>query len=234
LPATELKEDCYSGMFWGCESLTAAPSLPSKVMSPGCYRNMFNRCISLVNAPALPSMNLEYRCYSDMFRDCTSLRIAPELPATTLKKSCYLYMFSGCTSLVKSPVLPAQIVLNKSNESMFSGCSSLSYVKAMLLEFTGDGTTNWLSGVSEKGLFIKNSSLKTDDSFGPSSIPKDWDINVGTYNPAESEYEETGTVTPSGSSSSSGSVGYTGTTSQKNKVKPYYHVISCEINSSMS
>jgi hypothetical protein len=86
----------------------------------------------------------------------------------------------------------------------------------MLLEFTGDGTTNWLSGVSNKGLFIKNSSLKADDSFGPSSIPKDWDINVGTYNPAESEYEETGTVTSSGSSSSSGSGGYTGTTSQKN------------------
>ena len=233
LPATDLKEGCYSGMFWGCEALTSAPSLPSKVMAQDCYRNMFTGCSSLVNAPALPATNLEFRCYSGMFEDCSSLRVAPELPATILRKQCYLEMFMGCTSLVKSPVLPATELVYGCYESMFYNCTSLSYVKALFAEFN-DGTINWLLGVSNKGLFIKNSSLKVDDSFGPSSIPKDWDINVGTYNPAESEYEETGTVTSSGSSSSSGSGGYTGTTSQKNKVKPYYHVISCEINSSMS
>lgn len=229
LPATDLKEECYSGMFWGCRSLTAAPSLPSRVMAPGCYRCMFYSCTSLVNAPALPSMNLEYRCYSDMFRECSSLREAPELPATILKKQCYSYMFSECTSLVKSPVLPAQTLLNKCYESMFYGCTSLSYVKAMFLDFS-DGTANWLFGTSEKGLFIKDPNLVVSGNSGPSYIPKEWDIREGTYNTSESEYEETGTISSSGSSSNGGSPG----TSQRNQVKPYYHFITCEINSSMS
>lgn len=230
LPATDLKEGCYSGMFWGCESLTAAPSLPSRVMASRCYSNMFERCVSLINAPALPAMNLEYKCYNEMFRECTSLRVAPELPATTLKKQCYSSMFRECTSLVKSPVLPAQKLLYGCYESMFQDCSSLSYVKAMFLDFK-DGTANWLSGTSEKGLFVKDLDLIVDDYLGPSYVPRGWDITNGTYNASESEYKETGTITPSNSSSSGGQ---SSGTSQKNQVKPYYHVITCEINSSMS
>jgi hypothetical protein len=199
-------------------------------MASGCYKNMFNGCTSLVNAPALPSMDLEYKCYSEMFRRCTSLRVAPELPATTLKKQCYSFMFSECTSLTKSPVLPATVLPSGCYESMFYKCTALSYVKAMFLEFD-NGTTNWLFGVSEKGLFVKDLDLLVDDYFGPSSVPMGWNLSNGTYNSSESAYEETGTITSSSSSTSGSSIG---TQSRRSQVKPYYHVVTCEINSSMS
>ena len=69
---TSLGNNCYSCMFYGCTSLTIAPSLPATTL--GTY------------------------CYSNMFQGCTSLTIAPELPATTLANSCYRYMFYVCTS----------------------------------------------------------------------------------------------------------------------------------------
>ena len=72
LPATNLKQDCYSGMFYQCTSLT--------------------------NAPKLSSMSLAVSCYQHMFNGCASLTTAPELPATTLADNCYRYMFYKCSS----------------------------------------------------------------------------------------------------------------------------------------
>lgn len=234
LPATDLKDNCYNGMFWGCTSLVAAPSLPSKVMDYSCYKNMFNSCTSLVNAPALPSMNLEASCYHGMFEGCTSITIAPELPATTIKKSCYSHMFSDCTSLKKAPVLPSENLMSGCYEYMFSNCSSLSYIKAMFIDTNYSATSNWVTGVSKSGVFIKNiyTSWDIDEyEFGNSMIPMDWECRSESYSASESEYKETGTITSSSSSSESIS---TSGKSSKSQVKPYYHVITCEINSTMS
>ena len=74
LPATTLKALCYMSMFYGCTSLTTAPSI-------------------------LPATTLDSQCYRAMFGGCTSLTAAPELPATTLATYCYQYMFSGCSNL---------------------------------------------------------------------------------------------------------------------------------------
>lgn len=234
LPATDLKDNCYNGMFWGCTSLVAAPSLPSKVMAYSCYKNMFNSCTSLVNAPALPSMNLEASCYHGMFEGCTSITLAPELPATTIKKSCYSHMFSDCTSLKKAPVLPSENLMSGCYEYMFSNCSSLSYIKAMFIDTNYSATSNWVTGVSKSGVFIKNiyTSWDIDEyEFGNSMIPMDWECRSESYSASESEYKETGTITSSSSSSESIS---TSGKSSKSQVKPYYHVITCEINSTMS
>jgi hypothetical protein len=61
-------------MFYGCSSLTVAPSI-------------------------LPATTLAPYCYCNMFYGCSSLTVAPELPATTLANYCYYYMFNGCRSL---------------------------------------------------------------------------------------------------------------------------------------
>ena len=90
---------CYSSMFYGCTSLTTAPSLPATTLADYCYYYMFSGCRSLTTAPSLPATTLANYCYNSMFYNCTSLTTAPSLPATTLANNCYSNMFSGCTSL---------------------------------------------------------------------------------------------------------------------------------------
>ena len=95
---TSLADYSYSAMFYGCTSLTTAPSLPATTLADRCYQNMFRGCTSLTTAPSLPATTLAIYCYGAMFQDCTSLTTAPSLPATTLTSNCYRYMFANCTS----------------------------------------------------------------------------------------------------------------------------------------
>ena len=44
LPATTLANSCYSGMFYGCTGLTAAPELPATTLADYCYSYMFYGC----------------------------------------------------------------------------------------------------------------------------------------------------------------------------------------------
>lgn len=73
LPATTLAGYCYAGMFAGCTSLTAAPSLPATTLAESCYNEMFSGCTSLTAAPDLPATTLAYWCYSSMFYGCSKL-----------------------------------------------------------------------------------------------------------------------------------------------------------------
>ena len=94
-----MTDNCYSGMFSGCTSLTQAPALPATTLTTYCYESMFFGCTSLTQAPALPATTLAPYCYCQMFHSCTGLTQAPALPATTLAFSCYFAMFRSCTSL---------------------------------------------------------------------------------------------------------------------------------------
>ena len=125
LPATTLADSCYDAMFGGCTSLRAAPSLPATAMKYSCYAAMFQGCTSLTAAPSLPATTLADYCYSSMFQGCTSLTAAPSLPATAMKDSCYDSMFQGCTSLTAAPSLPATAMEYGCYASMFRGCTSL-------------------------------------------------------------------------------------------------------------
>ena len=127
LPATTLASSCYSDMFYGCTSLTAAPSsLPATTLADYCYSYMFYGCTSLTAAPSLPATTLAEECYSGMFSGCTSLTAAPSsLPATTLVASCYNSMFRDCTSLTAAPSLPATTLAEECYSRMFYGCTGL-------------------------------------------------------------------------------------------------------------
>ena len=94
-----MAEYCYGSMFYGCTSLTAAPSLPATTLANYCYSYMFRGCTSLTAAPSLPATTLAEYCYSYMFYGCESLTAAPALPATTLANYCYSYMFRGCRKI---------------------------------------------------------------------------------------------------------------------------------------
>ena len=126
LPATNLADNCYCQMFWNCTNLIQAPSLlPATSLANFCYLNMFCNCRSLTEAPSLPATNLADSCYSGMFYQCTTLTQAPSLPATNLARGCYGYMFYGCTSLAQTPALPATNLAESCYNGMFSSCTSL-------------------------------------------------------------------------------------------------------------
>ena len=131
LPATTLADNCYSYMFRGCTSLTAAPVLPATTLADNCYQDMFANCTSLTAAPVLPATTLVIRCYSGMFMGCTSLITAPALPATTLAEKCYYFMFNGCTSLTSAPALPATTLAKDCYNNMFYNCASLTSAPAL-------------------------------------------------------------------------------------------------------
>ena len=131
LSATTLAQNCYNGMFNGCSSLAAAPALPATTMAQGCYSSMFKDCTSLTAAPTLPAATLAQDCYYAMFNGCTGIATAPALPATTLAQGCYYTMFAGCTSLTTAPTLPATTLADSCYRNMFGRCSSLTAAPAL-------------------------------------------------------------------------------------------------------
>lgn len=68
--------NCYYSMFYGCTSLTQAPTLPATTLTLNCYCSMFQGCTSLTQAPALPATTLATYCYRSMFGRCTSLKLS--------------------------------------------------------------------------------------------------------------------------------------------------------------
>lgn len=156
LPVTSLTQSCYGYMFYGCSSLTAAPTLPATTLVLSCYEAMFNECSSLTTAPALPATTLAqscyrsmfgdsglisapnlpattmaYGCYEDMFFRCSDLTTAPVISAETLASYCFKEMFYQCTSLETAPALPATTLASNCYDSMFRGCTSLETAPAL-------------------------------------------------------------------------------------------------------
>lgn len=98
LPATTVNSYGYYNLFSGCSSITKAPELPATEIYQGAYEGMFRDC-NLSKAPELHVTELASSCFRDMFRGCSSLTQAPQLPYTTLANYCYSGMFTGCSNL---------------------------------------------------------------------------------------------------------------------------------------
>lgn len=177
LPATTLTENCYSNMFYGCTSLTAAPKLPATTLAKECYDYMFYNCSSLTVAPELPATTLASHCYNCMFTYCTSLTTAPSvLPATTLVPYCYNKMFRYCASLTTAPALPATTLAPYCYQHMFQGCTSLNYIKCLAEDISATYCTGyWVDGVASTGTFVKNPNM-TSWLTGHSGIPTGWTV----------------------------------------------------------
>lgn len=154
LPATELTESCYYGMFSGCDNLATAPELPAETLAKCCYDNMFSHCGNLTTAPELPAKTLAARCYESMFDSCEYLTAAPALPAETLADGCYFEMFQGCSSLTTAPVLPAATLVDRCYSGMFHLCWQLNQVTCMALNISAEECTkDWLETVAQTGTF---------------------------------------------------------------------------------
>ncbi len=154
LPATELTESCYYGMFSECDNLATAPELPAETLAKCCYANMFSHCRNLTTAPELPAKTLAARCYEYMFDSCEYLTAAPALPAETLADGCYFEMFQCCSSLTTAPVLPAATLVDRCYSGMFRLCWQLNQVTCMAVNISAEECTkDWLETVSRSGTF---------------------------------------------------------------------------------
>lgn len=108
LPATALTSYCYSGMFNGCGSLTAAPALPATILANSCYYYMFENCTNLTAAPELPTTTLANSCYTGMFKGCTNLIYIKCLATDISATNCTLSWVDGVASsgtFVKNPYM---------------------------------------------------------------------------------------------------------------------------------
>ena len=72
LPSTELAPWCYQDMF-SDTYIENAPELPAENLAEGCYCGMFGGCVDLEDAPRLDAGTLVGYCYHSMFSGCSSL-----------------------------------------------------------------------------------------------------------------------------------------------------------------
>lgn len=86
----------------------------------------------------------------------------------------YYKMFSGCNQLVEAPVIDIDRFLGETAMRMFENCSSLSKVVCLITEWCSDSLSNWLTGVSENGVFVKRAGVEWNAS--ETGIPAGWTI----------------------------------------------------------
>ena len=72
LHATTLAEGCYYYMFYGCTSLTTAPSLPATTLSKNCYYYMFCNCSKLNNITMLATDISALSCLTNWVKGVSS------------------------------------------------------------------------------------------------------------------------------------------------------------------
>ena len=98
LSFTTLTGFCYHRLFYGCTSLTTAPTLPAPTLATNCYQQLFYGCTSLKTAPALPATTLANYCYYELFRNCSSLNTVKISAKNISATNCLTNWLNGCAS----------------------------------------------------------------------------------------------------------------------------------------
>lgn len=159
-------------MFYGCTSLTQAPSIHLTAGASCDY--MFKGCTSLTVAPDLPATS---GTYTGMFEGCTSLTAPPTISLTAMGEYTCQAMFKGCTSLTYSPKLPVKGLKKYSYSSMFNGCSNLSEVGCGATRISGqydNCLSDWLLNVAQTGLFYCDPTSTIFPLDSKDGIPENW------------------------------------------------------------
>ena len=174
------------GLFYGTTTLINAKNLilPALTCTTSCYNGMFRGCTNLTTAPKLPGLYSAQDCYSSMFEGCINLEVAPEINLTDMSQTCCARMFCMSRSaklttpkMTKSPILRVATCVTNCYKEMFKGNGNLNEVICLMTSNIGC-TVDWLTNVSETGIF-KKSPLKTNWEQGETSkgkIPSGWTI----------------------------------------------------------
>lgn len=97
LPATQLTQYCYCGLFDGCSSLVNTPELPASTLAENCYEAMFRNC-AITTAPDLNADSFVIGCYSYMFYNCVNLTYVKCLGTNTETENCRVNWLSNVSS----------------------------------------------------------------------------------------------------------------------------------------
>ena len=179
-----LSGDCYRQVFENNSALTSAPELPATNLAQQCYYRMFYGCKSMVKGPsALPAMTLAAGCYKHMFYYCEALETAPDLPATTLADSACDAMFAYCYALTTAPLLAATTLAKNGYGYLFYKCTGLTSITVHFTDWNPDGvsprpTDMWLSGVASTGTFYCPAALGDNSTIarGSNNCPYNWTV----------------------------------------------------------
>ena len=130
------------------------------------FSNTFNNCINITDASSLQfqasTTHGRDKIFSSMFKDCSSLIYGPSFE-----------FYSDVNNAIET---------NKNifNET-FKGCSSLKYIKLLLgidVAPSNTFTKDWVEGVPEGGLFVKNAGNTKFVVSGNNGIPAGWDVST--------------------------------------------------------
>lgn len=169
---------CFFEMFYGCQYLTAGPSIKAAQAGGYSFRDMFHSCPSLVSVGTISCGGTNTECCVSMFQDCTSLTsIDFNVKATTgwsLQSMC-----EGCTSL-QSAIVRGDFTYTYAANYLFKNCTSLTTLTYLGAQSPGvAGRTNdWLLNAPATGTFYMSSQY-TWDSTVPrtaSGVPSGWTI----------------------------------------------------------
>lgn len=155
-------------MFHNCTNLTSVPNLPATTLKERCYTNMF-RGTGLVSVPTnmLSATTMAKQSCESMFRDCPNLTNTPTIAATTLAEACCNAMFYNSTNITSASSLPATTLAKNCYNNLFSRCAKLSSVTCYATDISAeDCITNWLNGAGTNAdsptLYVKSSMASAD------------------------------------------------------------------------
>jgi len=183
LPATTMLDHAYEEMFTDA-GLTEVPALPAQELAEFCYGGMFMNNASLEKIPLnyLTATTLFSNCYQWMFKGCTALKCGTRLPATTLASQCYAHMYDSCTALTDSERISAETLASGAFNQCFKNCTNLCRLWIPnMTAFDESATPSWMSGLSNlTRAFVCNASLDVSTR-NESRIPEGWIATRSAY-----------------------------------------------------
>lgn len=148
--------------------------------------SVFKNCNGIVDASNIVfpvATNGIKGCFSTLFANCKSLVKAPKRLQCQLggvnigQVGEYNSMFAGCTALTESPIIMSSKLGQLSCKRMFENCSNLNKITCLAKEINiNESTSQWVSGISSTGTFIKPRGVDWGYKTFSDGIPDGWTV----------------------------------------------------------
>ncbi|MBQ0021045.1 MAG: hypothetical protein KBT39_11070 [Bacteroidales bacterium] len=189
LPFTQLKPFCYAQMFAGT-GIRKAPVLPATQIPEGAYMGMFQNCKELTQAPELPATKLGCQAYANMFNGCEKINLL-KLPDTefvncdeTAEKDPLRNWLAGTASVGKLVVSYEMSQNSIVAQNKPSGWKFPTYFFKEVKISTDKDTQTALNRLRNEGYIPLEKDLNEDTRSGDDA----YDVYLGykfTYDPTE-------------------------------------------------
>lgn len=180
LPWGDMMPSCFDSMFIGCDQLTNTPAIEATRLAERCFEQMFGQCTALTRPANIyvkdgSGGNLSFY---NMFQLCSGIKEVKIKSLEAYNNNLFYAMFWECKGLERAVIeCPDTIPYENVFRQIFYNCSSLSNIKCNINEKNASRTqsifNNWVSGVSEYGLFTTGGGSW---NVGTNGIPEGWRV----------------------------------------------------------